>query len=67
MVEKTPPAIDQLDPVTPAQVDAARMACATYARDAADLAQLLAVVGIGPGWRSTWRGPVDAPGAPSRS
>lgn len=58
MLEKTPPPIDQLDPVTPAQVDRARQACATHALDALDLAYLLDVVGIGPDWQEQWRGPV---------
>lgn len=61
VVEKTPSPIDQLAPITPTQVDRARRACATYARDAADLAQLLEAVGIGPGWRDAWRGPVVEP------
>lgn len=59
VVQKTPSPIDQLAPVTPAQVEQARRACAVYAADAADLALLLEAVGIGPDWRDAWRGPVE--------
>jgi hypothetical protein len=56
--ERTAP-VESMDTIKTADIERARLVCATHATDADDLTQLLDTLGIGNGWRLSWHGPLD--------